>query len=212
LLLRVVDDAMAEVSRRAGEHLACRAGCTECCIGPFPVTALDALRLRQGLEELAARDPARAAEVRRRAAAAMEAMRASFPGDAAAGRLDDEVAPEHPFWTEFGGAPCPALDPSTGLCDLYAHRPVACRGFGPPGEIDGHKLPPCRLCFQNAAEEEIEACRVRLDPDDIQALILVEMGNPADTVIAAALSLDLSRDTGSVKGRRNPCRRRRRFP
>lgn len=190
LLLRVVDDTMAEVSRRAGRHLACRAGCTECCIGPFPITALDALRLRQGLKELRERDPERAAAVRRRAAEAMEAMRADFPGDAAAGKLDDGVGPEHPFWTEFGAMPCPALDPATGLCELYAHRPVTCRSFGPPAEVDGRKLPPCRLCFQGATEEEVEACRVRLDPDDIQGLILSQMDDPADTLIAVALSSD----------------------
>ncbi len=191
LLLRVVDDAMAEVYRRAGGHLVCVPGCTECCRGPFPITALDGLRLRQGLKELEARDPERAAAVRRRAMAEMEPMRGFFPGDASTGKLDRRAGPKHPFWTEFGDSPCPVLDPATGLCDLYAHRPITCRSFGPPVEVDGRKLPPCRLCFKRATEAEIEECRVRVDPDDIQGLILAGMEDPADTIIAAALSLDL---------------------
>src|SRR6185295_9625592 len=40
-LLRVVDDALADGYRLGGDHLACRVGCTECCIGPFPITLVD---------------------------------------------------------------------------------------------------------------------------------------------------------------------------
>ena len=30
-LVHIVDSAMAEAARRAGEHLVCRPGCDECC-------------------------------------------------------------------------------------------------------------------------------------------------------------------------------------
>src|SRR5664279_3210647 len=97
-LIQIVDAALAEAVRRSGSWLACRPGCTRCCMGSFPITQLDARRLRQGLAELAASDPGRASNVRERATRAA--------GDAG----DDE--------------PCPALDPETGLCDLYTARPI----------------------------------------------------------------------------------------
>src|SRR5213592_3700871 len=90
-LLGGIADAMAEAARRSGAWLVCRPGCTECCLGPFEITQLDARRLRAGLAALEAADPMRAARVRARAAAHVEA---------------DDV-------------PCPALDPATGWCDLY---------------------------------------------------------------------------------------------
>src|ERR1043165_6004680 len=68
-LLEVIDDAIAEAVRRAGDRLACRPGCTGCCHGPFPINGLDAARLRQGLAELAVRAPERAAALVERARA-----------------------------------------------------------------------------------------------------------------------------------------------
>ena len=52
-LVQILDAALAEAARKSGPWLACRLGCTECCKGPFPITRLDALRLRAGLDELA---------------------------------------------------------------------------------------------------------------------------------------------------------------
>src|SRR5258705_2175192 len=102
-LIQIVDAALAEAARRAGSWLACRPGCFACCIGPFPISALDAERLREGLAVLASHDPERAARIRTRALA----YRAG----------EDE--------------PCPALDPQGGTCDLYDARPLTCRTVGP---------------------------------------------------------------------------------
>ena len=66
-LIRIVDAALAEAVRLSGARLACRPGCTGCCMGPFPITQLDARRLREGLAELEACDPTRAGDVRERA-------------------------------------------------------------------------------------------------------------------------------------------------
>jgi Fe-S-cluster containining protein len=134
-LIRIVDAAMAEAARKSGAWLVCRPGCWECCVGPFPITQADARRLRAGLAELEAGDAARAARVRWRAAAATE--------------RDDE--------------PCPALDPETGACDLYAARPVTCRVFGPPVQWGGDAVGVCELCFHGASDAEIAACAVELE-------------------------------------------------
>jgi hypothetical protein len=48
-LIQIVDAAVAEAARRSGAWLVCRLGCTQCCIGPFPINQLDARRLRRGL-------------------------------------------------------------------------------------------------------------------------------------------------------------------
>ena len=51
-LVRIVDAAVAEAARRAGALLACKRGCTHCCVGPFAVTERDLQRLREGMATL----------------------------------------------------------------------------------------------------------------------------------------------------------------
>lgn len=141
-LVQIVDAAMAEAVRKAGAWLACRPGCAECCMGPFPISAADAQRLRNGLDGLESQDPERAARIRRRAAA--------WAGG------DDEA--------------CPALDPDARTCDLYSVRPLTCRTFGPPVRCASGDLAICELCFDGATQEEIEACVVELDVETLDAL------------------------------------------
>jgi Fe-S-cluster containining protein len=139
-LIRIVDSARAEAGRNAGDWIVCRAGCYACCLGPFPISQLDAARLRAGLESL---DPERAARVRERVAQS-------------AGRTlsDDE--------------PCPALDPQSGTCDLYEARPLTCRTFGPAVRGSSGTIGVCELCFNGATDEEIAACAVDLDTDALE--------------------------------------------
>ena len=159
-LVQIVDAALAEAVRKAGPWLACRPGCSQCCMGPFPITRLDARRLRRGLSEL---DPERAARVRERAA---QAVAAEF-GD------DD---------------PCPALDPATGTCDLYAARPLTCRRFGPPLHRAGEDLGVCELCFEGATEEEIAACAVEVDPEGLEFQLEAALGERGETTVASCLN------------------------
>ena len=193
-LLQVIDEAMAEAAARAGAHLACRPGCTECCHGPFPINELDARRLRQGLAELAAREPERARAVAERAQAQIPLLSEGFPGDPGTGvltdqKIDDEEEVEEGYFDRHGAVPCPVLDPETGRCDLYAWRPLTCRMFGPPVRIGEAALPPCRLCFQGASPETVEACRVESDPHGIEDRILSRLGEDGETLIAFALVL-----------------------
>jgi Fe-S-cluster containining protein len=175
LLLRLERD-FAEAARRAGERLACRPGCSECCIGPFPVTRLDAWRLRRGLAELERTDPARAAALLERARAAVSLLAESYPGDPAIGRLEAGAAQLDRFFQRHGSLACPVLDPGSGRCDLYAWRPVACRIYGPPARFGEQESPPCRLCFEGAPPEEIEACRMEPDREGLEQRVLAGMG------------------------------------
>jgi len=191
-LLRIIGQAVAEAERRSGAWIACRPGCTQCCIGPFPVTQLDALRLRQGLEELDRSDPERAHRVRQRARAAWQRMAPLFPGDPATGVLAEDDAAQEEFFERTDTEPCPALDPQTGLCELYAFRPVTCRVFGPAVRSAGDVLGHCELCYEGASPEQIAACEVDFDPDGLEGVVLEELqaatGASGQTIIAFALA------------------------
>ncbi|PYQ47690.1 MAG: zinc/iron-chelating domain-containing protein [Acidobacteria bacterium] len=192
VFLRVLEGRLAEGAARAGARLVCRLGCTECCRGPFAINRLDEQRLRDGWATLAASDPARAQAVRARAQEAVAAMVATFPGHVASGRLAEDDSAQDVFFSRFGEAPCPALDPATGGCALYAWRPVSCRTYGLPLRLGLDDLPPCRLCFVGAAAEEVEACRVDPDPggEEDVVLTLLERRSRSDgsTIVAFALA------------------------
>lgn len=191
-LLRSVDGALASGARRAGDRLACRVGCTECCLGPFPITLLDARRLADGLRALRSRDPKRAAAVEGRARTAVRAAQHGFPGDPATGRLNEDESTRERFFDRHGARPCPALNPQTGACEIYDSRPLSCRTYGPPVRIGDEDLPPCRLCFVGAAPREITRCRVEIDPEGLEDRLLRRLfraGQPAaaETIVAFAL-------------------------
>lgn len=197
-LLTAIDGVFESAARRAGEHLLCGAGCTPCCIGPFPITALDAWRLQEGLRELRERDPERAGAVTARARAASEILSQDFPGESSEGTLDgsDERRLDD-FFARHASAACPVLDPATGRCDLYASRPIPCRIFGPPLLYGEEKAPPCSLCFREASTAEIERSRVEPDPEGIEdgALARHWRGKDAEreTLIAFAVTDRFSR-------------------
>lgn len=192
-LVQIVDAALAEAARRSGAWLACRPGCTQCCIGPFPISQLDAERLRQGLRVLEATDPQRAFRVRDRARDSVARLANDFPGNKVTGGLgedDDAVAK----FTDFADdEPCPALDPLTGRCDLYSSRPMTCRTFGPPvrsGEEGG--LGVCELCYHGATDEQIAECEMVPDPEELEPGLIQETeqatGTRGNTIVAFCLA------------------------
>jgi Fe-S-cluster containining protein len=173
-LVQIVDSALADAARRSGKWLVCRPGCTECCMGVFAITQLDAIRLRQGLANLERRAPQRAARVRERAREAVFRLADEFPGDPASGLLEEGKEAEQRFTDFANDEPCPALDPETGLCELYESRPMTCRVFGPPVRSEDG-LGVCELCFQGATDEEIAACEMNPDPDDLESALIEEL-------------------------------------
>jgi len=185
-LLAGVADVLAEAARLSGDWLVCRPGCTQCCLGPFAINSLDAMRLRSGLDLLDRTDPARAAGVRMRAGEYVAAIAPHYPGDAATGELHDEDSlPE-----SMGDVPCPALDPQTGHCDLYAARPMICRAFGPVTRTGEGTLAACELCYQGATDEEMERCAVDIDPQGLEEDLLKALaggGAYGKTIVAFAL-------------------------
>ena len=188
-LIQIVDAALADATRRSGSWLVCRPGCTPCCIGVFAISQLDALRLQHGLADLEATDADRAARVRARAKESVMRLSPDYPGNPTTGILNSDS--EQRFADFANDEPCPALDPVTGTCDLYSSRPITCRAFGPPVRSEDG-LGVCELCFQGAKEEEIAACEMEVDPDDLESQLLQEL-EPSNrltgaTIVAFALT------------------------
>ncbi len=190
-LIQIVDSALADATHLSGEWLVCRPGCTQCCVGAFAINQLDAMRLQRGLAELGSVAPKRAAQVRRRARESVARLSPEFPGNPATGMLDDGEEAEQKLAGFANDEPCPVLDPKTGLCELYESRPMTCRVFGPPVRSEDG-LGACELCFQGASDEQIAACEMKPDPDDLESSLLKEVekctGKRGNTIIAFALA------------------------
>jgi Fe-S-cluster containining protein len=164
-LIQILDAAAAEAARLGGAWIVCRPGCMQCCLGPFEITQLDAMRLREGLRRLAASDLARANAVRARAL--------GHRGG------DDE--------------PCPALDPSSGMCDLYDARPVTCRVFGLAVRGESGAIGACELNYAGLTDEQIAERAVEVDKEGLELRLLAELeaeGLTGVTDVAAALVID----------------------
>jgi Fe-S-cluster containining protein len=179
-LIQIVDAAMAEAARKSGPWLVCRLGCTQCCVGAFPISQLDSIRLQRGLAELARQDPERALRVRERARESVARIAPDFPGDPATGRLVEGEAAEARFADFANDEPCPVLDPETGACDLYAARPMTCRTFGPPVHCGSDAVGVCELCFEGATDTEIAECEVEVDGDGLESALLEELEKTTD--------------------------------
>ncbi|HWR34992.1 MAG TPA: YkgJ family cysteine cluster protein [Clostridia bacterium] len=194
-LVQIVDSALADAARRSRSWLVCRPGCTQCCIGAFAINQLDAVRLRQGLADLTKRDPERAARVRLRAKAAVSRLSKAFPGNPQTGVLAGDEDSQERFADFANDEPCPVLDSETGTCDLYEARPMTCRVFGPPVRSGGEGgLGVCELCFQGASAEEIAACEMEVDPNDLEPTLLKRVekatGLSGTTIVAFCLGLE----------------------
>ena len=173
-LIQIVDAALVVVGIKSGAWLACRPGCSQCCVGVFAINQLDALRLRNGLAELSLGDVERAARVRQRVAASAQRLRSSFPGDPVSGLLDENAEGSERFESFANDEVCPVLDLETGTCDLYSSRPMTCRVFGPPVRSD-EGLGACELCYHGASEDEITACEMVHDPENLEAVLVEDL-------------------------------------
>ncbi len=190
-LVQIVDAALADAARKAGAWLACRPGCTQCCHGAFAINALDVSRLQVGMRTLHVSDPHKAEAIGRRARAWIAEYGPEFPGDGATGALGTSEEQQMRFEEFANDAACPALDPATGLCDVYAWRPMTCRVFGPPVRMGaGEALGCCELCFVGASEEEIAAREMPV-PCEIEEKLVEEIGDATETVVAYALCVDV---------------------
>jgi len=188
-LIQIATTALDDAYLRAGNWMACKPGCHQCCIGVFPITTLDVHRLRQAL---ATADPDTATRIRHRAQEARARLSRDLPGDPTTGELFTDPDHEALFDDFANDEPCPVLDPITGTCDLYAARPIPCRTFGPPMPNEEGGLAVCELCFVGAPESEVTRCAVDAHFLDVETEAVAEhealTGAHGLTLIAFALS------------------------
>jgi Fe-S-cluster containining protein len=194
-LVQIVDAALASATLRSGPHLVCRPGCTQCCIGVFPIAHQDAARLRAGLDLLTLNDPPRADRIRSRVAQSLAHLDPWFPGDVATGILGEDEQSTTLFEEFANDEPCPVLDLTTGTCDLYAHRPILCRTFGPPARTEDGDVAACELCYTTASTAVIAACELdpaipALESDSNQAFNVTHNVH-GETLIAYALRSEI---------------------
>jgi Fe-S-cluster containining protein len=191
-LIQILDASLAEAARRAGPWLACKPGCTQCCHGAFAINALDTARLDSGMQALRAADPQTAEAIQERARAWIAEFGPEFPGDPVTGLLGQSEEEQVRFDDFANDAPCPALNPATGLCDVYAWRPMICRVFGPPSRpAPDDPLACCELCFVGASDAEIAACEMPVPhglESELVAEVTSELGDSRQTVVAFALA------------------------
>lgn len=186
-LVQIIDASLADAASRAGPWLACRPGCTQCCHGAFAINPLDVARLQAGMKELRESQPELAKSVDQRAESWIAEYGPQFPGNPATGLLGRSEEEQARFEEFANDAPCPALNPETGLCDVYEWRPMTCRVFGPPIRVaDGKALGCCELCFVGASENEIARCEMQV-PHELENQLIEETGAADETVVAFAL-------------------------
>src|SRR4051812_17631260 len=141
------------------------------------------------MHEIKRNDKSRAANVEQRADDWIARNRSTYPGSTTTGILNKGKAADIAFEDFANDEPCPALDPETQTCDLYAHRPMTCRVFGPPIRTE-QGLGVCELCFQGAREAEVARCELKPDPDNLEDSLLRTLDSrqqTAETVVAFAL-------------------------
>ena len=186
--VQIVDASLADAAARSGHWLACRPGCNQCCSGVFRISPLDAERLREGLRLLRQCDPDRAVRIDVRASESARRLAEAYPGDVLSGVLyEDEHSLER--FEDFGNEEtCPVLDPMSGTCDLYAHRPLTCRTFGPPVRTEDSGFGICELCFVGAPAEAVAAAEMKLPSPMVERHLIDELGPIGDTIVTFALA------------------------
>lgn len=155
----VLADAEAHFARVASEQpaqLQCGNGCNLCCYGLFEIAPADVAVVVEAVKALPAAK--RAVLIAR----AEQVITETAHPDIRA------MAPQaKEAWFEAVRAvPCPALD-STGLCSIYASRPMICRTFGLPiRERERYIGDICDLNFRDATQEEKERAAWDIDVEE----------------------------------------------
>lgn len=119
--------ALAEdAAREAGKPVSCRAGCGACCRQLVPVSEPEALYLAELVEAM---PPGRAAQVRERFRAALEALGAGLldplRDTSRLKALEDRRAIGLEYFR--AGVACPFLEDES--CSIHEHRPLSCREY-----------------------------------------------------------------------------------
>ena len=141
-LARKTDEWFHRASAALLGQVPCRVGCSQCCLGLFPVTRLDADLLHEGLAQLPVD---KRTLIQQRASAQVSALETAYPNLLASSALDgwSDGEIDHAV-SRFDQDRCPALS-DDGLCSLYAYRPLTCRSMGIPTQAGQMVEGACRV-------------------------------------------------------------------
>ncbi|HEY4320002.1 MAG TPA: YkgJ family cysteine cluster protein [Gemmatimonadales bacterium] len=138
-LLGQLDEWFVQGVAEAGPDVVlCRQGCSQCCHGPFDISAADAELLVTAVARL---DPAIRESVQQRAVSQHSQQAALLPEWQSP--WDAEAVDEIRFdemCDALSALPCAALD-AAGSCMVYDSRPATCRMIGLPlGSLAGEVI------------------------------------------------------------------------
>lgn len=128
-----VEEAFKRVSDAHPDLVLCKPGCTDCCYALFDLTLVEALYINEKFNE-AFTGEAREKMLEK----ANKADRQIYKLKREAYQATKEGKDETAVVEEMGKKriQCPLLN-DNDLCDLYPHRPLACRIYGVPLAIGG---------------------------------------------------------------------------
>lgn len=118
-LFAAVDRVFLQVAGQYPGEVRCGAGCVDCCQAVFDLSLVEAVHLRR---KILVFSPDKLARVREAAELALGEWKrlVAEGGDPSLSRIC-----------------CPLLDRDSGKCMCYEARPVNCRTYGVPTEIEG---------------------------------------------------------------------------
>lgn len=175
------DASFQKVTELHPQAVACHQGCDDCCHALFDLAPLEAVSLALAFLELP-RQTRR--EARRRA------EKASAMFDQAMAQSLSLQGPERLRQLSLARVPCPLLE--AGRCLLYAARPLTCRLYGVPVNVDGQ----ARVCHRARFDPgqtypTVDLLRVQMELERLSGLavsLLPSLG-PARRDLARALEL-----------------------
>ena len=182
-----------EATKKHG--VGCKQGCYECCsVGFFDITLLDAIHLRSALKEvpkdIRERVVAKANEQldileKKKAFSRKDPLLKTLPSIDAISRRSAKMS-------------CPALD-EKGACLIYNQRSYICRIFGSTirGSRRAVRLEGCGYFTKDIPEADYPIFDHYDEEKDLQRAMFKKAGRkrlrPVDTIIPAALTLDLKK-------------------
>ncbi len=160
-LIQIVDAAMADAALRSGGHLVCRPGCSQCCVGVFPIAQEDADRLHRACWR-SSRPIQHAPSAYTSARPSVDASGSLVSRRCGNGNSRRILRRSRSLRGVREQRALPRSRPHNRDLRSLCSAPVLCRTFGPPMRTEEDNLATCELCYIHASTEEIAACE--LDP------------------------------------------------
>jgi Fe-S-cluster containining protein len=131
-LVKQVDAVFERVQQEFSACVVCEVGCADCCHALFDLTLIEAMFIKSQFDKLISGDQRKKIVER-----ANVADRKVYKLKRAASKALNDGKPENEILEDMAAqrVRCPLLD-DQNKCELYASRPITCRLYGIPTEIE----------------------------------------------------------------------------